>query len=97
MLLRSNLIVFASCMFAGKTLVAELLLLRKVIKEGKKAIFIVPFVSMAREKANYLQVCGVTGDDVRLLPVLRVQKIASFVGSLVSQKCPIYYHFICRV
>ena len=40
----------------GKTLVSEILLLRRVLLDGKKAIFIVPFVSMAREKANYLQV-----------------------------------------
>ena len=42
--------------FPGKTLVAEVLLLRRVIREKRKAIVVVPFVSLAREKTLYLQV-----------------------------------------
>ena len=41
---------------SGKTLVAEILLLRRVIQQKRKAIVVVPFVSLAREKTLYLQV-----------------------------------------
>lgn len=41
---------------AGKTLVSELLILKRVLETGQKAMFILPFVSVAREKMFYLQV-----------------------------------------
>ncbi|XP_042865844.1 DNA polymerase theta-like [Penaeus japonicus] len=45
-----------------KTLVAELLLLKRVIESGRKGVFILPFVSVAREKMYYLQkMFGVVG------------------------------------
>lgn len=38
-------------------MVAELLMLKRVLETKRKALFILPFISVAREKMFYLQVC----------------------------------------
>ena len=37
-------------------MVAELLMLKRVLETKRKALFILPFISVAREKMFYLQV-----------------------------------------
>jgi len=49
-------LVYAAPTSAGKTMVAELLILKCVLERKKKALFILPFVAVAREKVIYLQV-----------------------------------------
>ena len=49
-------LVYSAPTSAGKTMVAELLVLKRVLEKKKKAIFVMPYVSVAREKMYSLQV-----------------------------------------
>ena len=48
-------LVYCAPTSAGKTLVAELLLLKRVLETKQKVLFILPFVSVAGEKTAYLK------------------------------------------
>lgn len=59
-------LVYCAPTSGGKTLVAEILMLRKTMLQSKKALFVVPFVSVAAEKTSGLtallgQSCKVQG------------------------------------
>ena len=54
-ILEGGNLVFSAPTSAGKTFIAELLALKCVLETKKKVLIILPFVSIAHEKANYLQ------------------------------------------
>ncbi|CAN8007195.1 unnamed protein product [Ixodes pacificus] len=54
-------LVYSAPTSAGKSLVAELLMLKRVLETHTKALMVLPFISLAREKLNALQevACGI--------------------------------------
>ncbi|KAK1266849.1 hypothetical protein QJS04_geneDACA019368 [Acorus gramineus] len=49
-------LVYCASTSAGKSFVAEILMLRRVITTGKMALFVLPYVSICAEKAEHLEV-----------------------------------------
>ncbi|CAK0869517.1 unnamed protein product [Prorocentrum cordatum] len=59
-------LVYCAPTSGGKTLVSEVLMLRRVFSLKKKAIFVLPYVSIVSEKTQYLQsICRHTGASVK--------------------------------
>ncbi|MFB6215977.1 MAG: DEAD/DEAH box helicase, partial [Candidatus Aenigmatarchaeota archaeon] len=64
-LMRGEDLVVASPTSSGKTLIAELAMVNQVMKQGKKAVYIVPLKALASEKYQDFSE-RYTGLDVRM-------------------------------
>lgn len=63
-------IVYTAPTSAGKSLVADFLMLRKVINEDKKAVVCVPYISIVQEKARFLRKVLAKLPNIKVLPPL---------------------------
>ncbi|XP_015756078.1 PREDICTED: DNA polymerase theta-like [Acropora digitifera] len=95
-------LVYSAPTSAGKTMVAELLMLKRVLETKRKALFILPFISVTREKMFYLQrlyqeagvrVDGFMGSHAPLggvgsvdVAVCTIEKANSLLNRLLEEK-----------
>ncbi|CAH9090445.1 unnamed protein product [Cuscuta epithymum] len=54
--LENKNLVYCASTSAGKSFVAEILMLRRILSRGKMAILVLPYVSICAEKADHLEV-----------------------------------------
>ncbi len=92
-------LVFTAPTSGGKTLVAEILMLRSHLRLRKKAILVVPYVSIVREKAKWLdrvlgshgirvqEFHGITGGDMDKadMAVCTMEKANALVNRLMAE------------
>lgn len=100
-LMENRHLVYSAPTSAGKTLVSEILMIKSVLERKKKALLILPFVSVVREKMFYLQdllsssgirVDGFFGGysppggfEATQLAICTIEKANSIVNKLLEQ------------
>ncbi|KAL7035501.1 hypothetical protein ACKWTF_008409 [Chironomus riparius] len=98
-LFEGNNLVYSAPTSAGKTLVSEILMIKNIFERRKKALFILPFVSVVREKIYFLQdllsSSGIRVDgyfsgyqpgfDALNLIICTIEKANSIINKLLEQ------------
>lgn len=85
----------------GKSIVSEILMLRSILGQGKRALYVLPFVAIVAEKAQYLrkitehlnfnivelhsQSDSVWSSDIDLA-ICTIEKANSLVNKLIEDK-----------
>ena len=64
-------LVYSAPTSAGKSLVADLFMLKNVLDWRRKAIMILPYVSLAKEKLKHLQVVDLSKKVVYINKLMR--------------------------
>ncbi|ORX42483.1 P-loop containing nucleoside triphosphate hydrolase protein [Piromyces finnis] len=94
-------LIFSAPTSAGKTMVSEILMIKKVIETGKKALMILPYISIVNEKTHYYQdllssthlnIVGYFGNS-RPVPfekvdigICTIEKANSLINRLIEEK-----------
>lgn len=82
--LRGSNLVYCAPTSGGKTLIAELVLLKVVLNLHKKAIFVLPYVSLVLEKERHLKKM-IRGFN-STLPMLEKVKVKAYCGDMNMSK-----------
>uniref|UniRef100_A0A1B0CWL4 DNA polymerase theta n=1 Tax=Lutzomyia longipalpis TaxID=7200 RepID=A0A1B0CWL4_LUTLO len=84
-LLEGENLVYSAPTSAGKTLVSEILMIKTILERQKKAILILPFISVVREKMLYLRDL-LAPAGIRVEAVCTIEKANSIFNRLLEQQ-----------
>ncbi|OUM69308.1 hypothetical protein PIROE2DRAFT_22480, partial [Piromyces sp. E2] len=94
-------LIFSAPTSAGKTMVSEILMIKKVMETGKKALMILPYISIVNEKTQYYQnllssthlsIVGYFGNSKPVpfekmdIGICTIEKANSLVNRLIEEK-----------
>lgn len=80
---RGENLVYCAPTSGGKSMVAEVLMLRRLMKTGRPAMLVLPFVSICAEKsARYKKIFDMMGRNEDVRKKGKVKKVVEFYGSL---------------
>ena len=93
----NNSLLYCAPTSGGKTLVAELVLLKNVIKDKKVAILILPYVSLVLEKETQLKKTLTMYNAAQNRNGKKPIRIKGFYGDLGLHRCHRHHVIICTI